>query len=45
MAHGAGGKASRKLVEGVFVPAFANDTLDALGDAARRRRRRRPRSP
>ena len=35
MAHGAGGKASRKLVEGVFVPAFANDTLAALGDAAR----------
>jgi hydrogenase expression/formation protein HypE len=35
MAHGAGGKASRKLVEGVFVPAFANETLTALGDAAR----------
>ena len=35
MAHGAGGKASRKLVEGVFVPAFANATLGALGDAAR----------
>jgi len=34
MAHGAGGKASRKLVEGVFVPAFANDTPAALGDAA-----------
>ena len=34
MAHGAGGKASRKLVEGVFVPAFANAALDALGDAA-----------
>ena len=34
MAHGAGGKASRKLVEGVFVPAFANPSLDALGDAA-----------
>lgn len=34
MAHGAGGKASRKLVEGVFVAAFANETLSALGDAA-----------
>jgi hydrogenase expression/formation protein HypE len=34
MAHGAGGKASRKLVEGVFVPAFANPALAALGDAA-----------
>jgi hydrogenase expression/formation protein HypE len=34
MAHGAGGKASRKLVEGVFVPAFANPALSALGDAA-----------
>jgi hydrogenase expression/formation protein HypE len=34
MAHGAGGKASRKLVEGVFVPAFSNAALDALGDAA-----------
>ena len=34
MAHGAGGKASRKLVEGVFVPAFANATLAGLNDAA-----------
>jgi hydrogenase expression/formation protein HypE len=34
MAHGAGGKASRKLVEGVFVPAFANPSLDGLGDAS-----------
>lgn len=34
MAHGAGGKSSRKLVEGVFLPAFANPTLAALGDAA-----------
>ena len=33
MAHGAGGKASRKLVEGVFVPAFANPALVTLGDA------------
>jgi len=35
MSHGAGGKASRKLVEGIFVPAFANAALDPLGDAAR----------
>ncbi|CAN5742846.1 hydrogenase expression/formation protein HypE [soil metagenome] len=34
MAHGAGGKASRKLVEGVFVPAFTNPALATLGDAA-----------
>ena len=34
MAHGAGGKASRALVEGVFVPALANPALAALGDAA-----------
>jgi len=34
MKHGAGGQASRRLVEGLFTPAFANDTLDALGDAA-----------
>jgi hydrogenase expression/formation protein HypE len=34
MAHGAGGKASRALVEGVIVPAFDNSVLDRLGDAA-----------
>jgi hydrogenase expression/formation protein HypE len=34
MAHGAGGKASRALVEGVFVPALANPVLAPLGDAA-----------
>lgn len=33
MAHGAGGKASRQLVEGVFVPRFANPALLALSDA------------
>jgi hydrogenase expression/formation protein HypE len=33
-AHGAGGKASRALVEGVIVPALENETLAALGDAA-----------
>jgi hydrogenase expression/formation protein HypE len=34
MSHGAGGKASRQLVEGLLVPALANPALDALGDAA-----------
>src|SRR5580658_2867027 len=35
MAHGAGGKASRRLVEGLFAPLlFANATAP-LGDAAR----------
>jgi hydrogenase expression/formation protein HypE len=33
MAHGAGGKASRALVEGLFVPAFASASLAVLGDA------------
>jgi hydrogenase expression/formation protein HypE len=32
MAHGAGGKASRRLVEGLFTPLFG--TAGALGDAA-----------
>lgn len=34
MAHGAGGKASASLIRGLFVPAFASHTLDALDDAA-----------
>ncbi len=34
MAHGAGGKASRALVEGVIVPLLDNATLAQLGDAA-----------
>ncbi len=34
MAHGAGGKASRRGVEGLIAPAFANRALDALSDAA-----------
>jgi hydrogenase expression/formation protein HypE len=34
MAHGAGGKSSRRLVEGLIAPAFANNVLDALSDAA-----------
>jgi hydrogenase expression/formation protein HypE len=34
MAHGAGGRATRTLVEGLFVPAFASTALAELGDAA-----------
>ena len=34
MAHGAGGEASRRLVEGLFLPSFSNPLLDALADAA-----------
>jgi hydrogenase expression/formation protein HypE len=34
MAHGAGGKATRRLIEGVIVPAFANPVLASLSDAA-----------
>jgi hydrogenase expression/formation protein HypE len=34
LAHGAGGKASDALVGAVFVDAFANDPLAALGDGA-----------
>lgn len=34
MAHGAGGKASRSLVEGLFVPAFGSQALLSLSDAA-----------
>jgi hydrogenase expression/formation protein HypE len=33
MAHGAGGKASRSLVEGLLVPLLANPALDELADA------------
>src|ERR1700759_3218006 len=34
LAHGAGGKASAALVDAVFVEAFRNPTLQALGDGA-----------
>lgn len=34
MAHGAGGKASRRLVEDLIVPLFDNAPLRTLGDAA-----------
>ncbi len=33
MAHGAGGKATRSLIEGLLVPAFASATLNQLADA------------
>jgi hydrogenase expression/formation protein HypE len=33
MSHGAGGKATSSLVEGLFVPAFDSPALEALGDA------------
>ena len=33
MAHGAGGKASRALVEGLLVPAFGSAALERLDDA------------
>ena len=35
MAHGAGGKAMRDLIEDVFVGTFDNDDLNALEDQAR----------
>jgi len=34
MAHGAGGKASRRLVEGLFAPLFGGSLLGPLNDAA-----------
>jgi hydrogenase expression/formation protein HypE len=34
MSHGAGGKASTALIEGLLLPAFCSPALDALGDAA-----------
>jgi hydrogenase expression/formation protein HypE len=33
MAHGAGGKATQGLIEGLLLPAFGSEQLDALGDA------------
>ncbi|HEY2768337.1 MAG TPA: hydrogenase expression/formation protein HypE [Solirubrobacteraceae bacterium] len=33
MSHGAGGKATSALIEGLFAPAFDSAALDALGDA------------
>ena len=33
MAHGAGGKATQTLIEGLLVPALGTGTLEELGDA------------
>jgi hydrogenase expression/formation protein HypE len=33
MAHGAGGKATQGMIEGLFLPAFGSESLDAMGDA------------
>jgi hydrogenase expression/formation protein HypE len=33
MAHGAGGKATQTLIEGLFVPAFGGEALGELADA------------
>ncbi len=33
MAHGAGGKATQTMIEGLFVPAFESPALAAMGDA------------
>ena len=34
MAHGAGGKLSRRLIEGLILPILANPVLETLSDAA-----------
>src|SRR5919206_5262477 len=34
MSHGAGGKATHKLIEGLLLPAFDNPALASLSDAA-----------
>jgi hydrogenase expression/formation protein HypE len=34
LAHGSGGRATRRLVEGLFVEELSNPVLDRLGDAA-----------
>jgi hydrogenase expression/formation protein HypE len=33
MAHGAGGRATQTLIEGLLVPAFGSASLEAMGDA------------
>ena len=33
MAHGAGGKATQSLIEGLLVPAFGGAALREMGDA------------
>ena len=41
MAHGAGGKATQTLIEGLLAPAFGSAALAELGDAGAVERRRR----
>ena len=33
MAHGAGGKATQTMIEGLFAPAFGSEQLEELGDS------------
>jgi hydrogenase expression/formation protein HypE len=33
MSHGAGGKATQSMIEGLFVPTFGSETLAAMADA------------
>jgi hydrogenase expression/formation protein HypE len=35
LAHGAGGKATQTLIEGLLVPAYGGESLEQLGDAGR----------
>ena len=35
MAHGAGGKATQTLIEGLFVPAFGGEALESWPTPAR----------
>lgn len=34
LGHGGGGKLSNELIENIFLPAFSNEALEKLGDAA-----------
>ena len=34
LGHGGGGKLSNELIENIFLPAFSNEALENLGDAA-----------
>ena len=34
LGHGGGGRLSNELIENLFLPAFSNETLEKLGDAA-----------
>ena len=45
MAHGAGGKATQTLIEGLFVPAFGSEAGAVMGDAGAVGESRRCASP